>query len=178
MSDIITYHSLAAANQARQQEWDKQGGIDASYRGNEMAGEGGEALEAAMRAILLGAAIGRACNIIKKLERERLGIRGSRAPVADLADELADVVICADLVAGGHGIDLMAAVQKKFNATSEKIGLATRLALDMNLAQRADDLLRANNALVDRARTAERALASLGPVAPEQLEASGARCAT
>lgn len=105
-----TFDSLRAANRARQQEWDQDGQITPSYRGNELAGE-----------------VGEACNVIKKLERERMGIRGSRASVAELADELADVVICADLIAMQYGIDLEAAVARKFNATSEKVGLQTRL---------------------------------------------------
>lgn len=104
------HRTLRTANEFRQREWDKEGGIDASYRGNELAGE-----------------VGEACNIIKKLERERLGIRGSRATTAQLAEELADVVICVDLIAMQYGIDLDAAVAAKFNATSQKYGLATRL---------------------------------------------------
>lgn len=104
------YPTLRAANAARQAEWDKDDRITAAYRGNELAGE-----------------VGEACNIIKKLERERLGIRGSRATLAQLAEELADVVICADLIAMAYGIDLNEAVANKFNATSEKVGLQTRM---------------------------------------------------
>lgn len=174
---MTTFTTLRGANAARQKEWDKAGGIDPAYRANELAGETGEA-----------------CNVIKKLERERLGIRGSRDTVAHLAEELADVVICVDLLAMSYsidlpldsgfpigfpsaafagaelakqvgllcgailavdvviypldrnfaflrviraaygiadlyGIDLDYAVRAKFNATSEKVGLATRLSL-------------------------------------------------
>jgi len=108
---MTTQTNLRAANIARQNEWDQDNQITAAYRGNELAGE-----------------VGEACNVIKKLERERLGILGSRATVEELADELADVVICADLIAMHYGIDLEAAVARKFNATSEKVGLCTRLA--------------------------------------------------
>ncbi|MNS47409.1 hypothetical protein D3C72_799370 [compost metagenome] len=108
---MTTHATLRSANIARQDEWDQDGQITASYRGNELAGE-----------------VGEACNVIKKLERERLGILGSRATVGELADELADVLICADLIAMHYGIDLEAAVARKFNATSEKVGLQTRLA--------------------------------------------------
>jgi NTP pyrophosphatase (non-canonical NTP hydrolase) len=108
----MTVHAdLRAANLARQAEWDTDGQITLSYRGNELAGE-----------------VGEACNIIKKLERERMGIAGSRANLADLAEELADVIICADLIAMQLGIDLNRAVAEKFNKTSEKVGLTTRLA--------------------------------------------------
>jgi len=108
----VTYHSsLRSANEHRQRLWDAGNVISLSYRGNELAGETGEA-----------------CNIIKKLDRERLGLRGSRATKEQLAEELADVVICADLIALSEGIDLDAAVAAKFNATSEKLGWPVRLA--------------------------------------------------
>lgn len=64
---------------------------------------------------------------MKKLERERLGIRGSRATVGQLAEELADVMICVDLIAMQYGIDLGAAGREKFNATSRKVGLSTMI---------------------------------------------------
>lgn len=109
MSEIKT--TLRQANISRQREWDKDSKISIEYRGNELAGE-----------------VGEACNIIKKIARERLGIVGSRATVEQLAEELADVVICADLIAMGEGIDLLGnAVPEKFNATSEKVGMKTRL---------------------------------------------------
>lgn len=107
---ITIYTTLRDANVARQKEWDAGNQIDLAYRGNELAGE-----------------VGEACNVIKKLERERLGIAGSRDTVEHLAEELADVIICADLIAMQAGIDLDAAVRAKFNATSEKVGLLTRL---------------------------------------------------
>lgn len=110
-SPMTTHPTLRSANIARQGEWDQDNQISAAYRGNELAGE-----------------VGEACNVIKKLERERLGILGSRATVGELADELADVLICADLIAMHYGIDLEAAVARKFNATSEKVELRTRLA--------------------------------------------------
>lgn len=104
---------LRRANIARQAEWPGADQVTLAFRGVELAGETGEA-----------------CNLVKKLERERLGIRGSRATVADLGLELADVVISADLVAADAGVDLAAAVAEKFNATSEAQGLATRLPIE------------------------------------------------
>lgn len=101
---------LSIANVERQKEWDQDGSITLAYRGNEFAGEAGEA-----------------CNVIKKLERERLGIRGSRATKEQLADELADVIICASLIANATEIDLWAAVVAKFNKTSDANRLATKL---------------------------------------------------
>ena len=101
---------LRAANVARQAEWCPEQLPDLSFRGNELAAETGEA-----------------CNVIKKLERERLGWVGSRDTVEHLGEELADVVITADLVANQADIDLGAAVIRKFNATSENNGLGTRI---------------------------------------------------
>lgn len=110
MTEIpFNFNTLREANINRQKEWDVDSQITPSYRALEMAGE-----------------VGEACNVVKKLERERLGIKGSRANLDQLAEELADVIITADLVAEMYGIDLDEAVSKKFNATSEKIGLKTR----------------------------------------------------
>lgn len=106
----MSFDKLRAANAKRQKEWDREDKITLTYRGTELGGEVGEAL-----------------NVIKKLERERLGIKGSRATLADLAEELADVIICCDLIAMATGIDLTEAVEQKFNMTSEKVGLVTRL---------------------------------------------------
>lgn len=95
-------------NMQRDREWDPEMKLDLSFLGNEMAGE-----------------VGEACNIIKKLERERLGIKGSTATTQDLKDELEDVLICVALVANKAGILLNPAL--KFNKTSEKYGLAVRM---------------------------------------------------
>jgi NTP pyrophosphatase (non-canonical NTP hydrolase) len=120
------FGNLRRANEARQKEWDKDNRITLSFRGNELAGE-----------------VGEACNIIKKIERERIGLPGSRATKEQLAEELADVVICADLIAMEEGIDPMRrAVPAKFNSTSRKVGLETRLSPAMEYtAQEVSGLL-------------------------------------
>jgi NTP pyrophosphatase (non-canonical NTP hydrolase) len=102
--------ALRIANVARHEEWDVDNQITLLYLGNELAGE-----------------IGEACNVIKKLERERMGIRGSRDTIEHLAEELADGIICIDLAAAYCGIDLSRAVRTKFNLTSAARGLKTRL---------------------------------------------------
>jgi NTP pyrophosphatase (non-canonical NTP hydrolase) len=104
------YTSLRSANLARHREWAGAVEIPATFRSTELAGE-----------------VGEACNIVKKLERERLGIAGSRTSLDKLAEELADVVICADLLAMHYGIDLVSATQSKFNQTSIERGFKTRL---------------------------------------------------
>ena len=65
----------------RQAEWDPSDVITLAFRGNELAGE-----------------VGEACNIIKKMERARLGLRGSSVSKEALASELADAIICIDLI--------------------------------------------------------------------------------
>ena len=77
---------LHKANYARCKEWDPDTVLDLPFWGVELAGE-----------------VGEACNVIKKLERERLGLRGSRATIQQLSEELADCIICTDLVAIGYG---------------------------------------------------------------------------
>jgi acyl carrier protein/NTP pyrophosphatase (non-canonical NTP hydrolase) len=106
----LTLAALRAANVARHQEWDPNGKVDLSFRAIELGGEVGEAL-----------------NVIKKLVRESIGIAGSRTTVTALSEELADVVICSDLVAMSAGVDLEAAVVAKFNTTSDKVGLSTKI---------------------------------------------------
>src|ERR1700740_3068363 len=96
-------HSLRQANIARDKIWNPNKELSLSWRGNELAGE-----------------IGEACNILKKLEREKLGLKGSRSTPEKLAEELADGIICIDLTAMQFDIDLVKAVISKFNATSTK----------------------------------------------------------
>jgi NTP pyrophosphatase (non-canonical NTP hydrolase) len=101
---------LRTAQDARQKQWDPGVKLDLAYFGNAAAGEMGEA-----------------CNIIKKLERDRHGLPGSRATVGQLADELADVIIYLDLIAAKTGIDLETAIKNKFNKDSHKHGFDSLL---------------------------------------------------
>lgn len=112
----LSIRSLQQAHVERQDEWCPDQKPDLSFRGNEMAGE-----------------VGEACNVVKKLERERLGWRGSRSTKEKLAEELADVIHCAILTAITAGIDLEPAVIAKFNATSEANGLSSRIASTADL---------------------------------------------
>jgi NTP pyrophosphatase (non-canonical NTP hydrolase) len=102
------------ANTARQAEWPGGEHVDLAFRGLELAGEVGELLDP-----------------VKKVVRLKRGIKGTYEQMLDLSlalqDELADVVICTDLLAMELGVDLSKAVAFKFNATSEKHGLETRL---------------------------------------------------
>lgn len=110
MNETDFFTKLRLANEDRQSEWDEDTKITVEYLGNAAAGE-----------------LGEACNIIKKLARERMGLRGTRGNIDDLANELADVIIYLDLIAARFDIDLGNAIKAKFNATSEKYGLNTRI---------------------------------------------------
>lgn len=123
----MSFHALRVAQLQREAEWDKDAPTGASFRGNELGGETGEALEAALNLIAFGAASGRVQNLLKKLDRAKFGMVGSVAAVDDLADELSDVIICVDRVASRFKIDLWPAVVHKFNKTSVKNGLKTML---------------------------------------------------
>lgn len=139
MLERKTFRSLQEANRARNDEWDPGGKLDGAFTGVEHAGEVGEAIEQiaaqiekALMALDHVAVSGKVSNIVKKRVREERGIRGSRASLADLADELADDVITAYLVARAYDLDLDAAIERKFNATSEKQGLHVFLDLTSN----------------------------------------------
>ena len=101
---------LREANLAREAERNPKAVASLLYRAVELGGEAGECL-----------------NVVKKLERQRLGIAGSTATLDQLADELADVLICVDLVAMAAGVDLEAALVRKFNSASAKLGVETRI---------------------------------------------------
>jgi len=98
--------TLRTASLMRQSFWDPENKIDLQYRAVELGGEVGELL-----------------NKIKKLSRERLGLRGSRTSTSEIAEELGDIIICVDLVAMLLRVDLWPEVVKKFNADSKKYNL-------------------------------------------------------
>lgn len=111
--DNLAFWQLREQNMSRVKRWHPgfPGGPGDGWTGgdwgNAMAGEAGEA-----------------CNVVKKLRRAEEGFKGTLdAPPAGLvealADELADLVTYADLVAAYYGIDLGEAVRNKFNQVSQ-----------------------------------------------------------
>lgn len=101
---------LREANITRQIEWQNGKDLTIEYRGNELAGEAGEL-----------------CNLLKKVARERIGLRGTRANITDLKKEIGDVLVCLDLIANDLGLHLDECVEWAFNSTSEKYELKTFL---------------------------------------------------
>jgi hypothetical protein len=72
---------------------------------------------------------GKACNIAKKLERERLGLAGSRSTVFELGGQLGYLLWQTTYLAWIFAIRLDVAVATKFNKTSEKVGLTTMMVV-------------------------------------------------
>jgi len=104
----FSFQQLREANTKRQVEWSngKAGGTSLEFRCIELTGEVGETM-----------------NMIKKLMRTRMGMTGGVPEVEaieNIAEELADIVICCDLVAEKMNIQLGRSVVGKFNATSKK----------------------------------------------------------
>lgn len=123
---------LMLAIDERTKEWDKNADTGVLYRAVELAGEVGEAAQAAfetfVQAFMMSVSAGRMLNVVKKLEREHMGMSGSRATKEDLANEIADTIICALRLARKAGIDPWWAVVRKFNEVSLKLGLNTLVA--------------------------------------------------
>lgn len=103
-------HDLQVANQNRNAEWDPDSKLTPLFFAVELAGE-----------------VGEVCNMVKKMEREALGIKGSRVTFRQLEDEIGDAMICLALLANAYDINLEYVTARKFNETSEKLGLECRL---------------------------------------------------
>ena len=114
---MLTFRELRDVSASRCARWHPVSAWSLSDWGVAMGGEAGEAL-----------------NVIKKLNRIRDGIVGNKglteeALLHKLAEELADTVIYADLLATAAGIDLEGVIVKKFNKVSEENNFPERLEL-------------------------------------------------
>jgi len=117
--DDLTLKAFHEANERRRTS-DSGGGTEKTWNlvdwTNELCGEAGEL-----------------ANLAKKVRRARPAQNGKKADptleeaTPDLAAEIADVVICASLVAGYLGIDLEKAVREKFNIVSDRMGSNIKL---------------------------------------------------
>lgn len=102
--------NLREVNKTRSAAWSKGTAFPLSFHATELAGETGEV-----------------CNDIKKLYRLQHGLEGGVDTMPNLREELADVIICADLLAMKLDINLEEEITKKFNKVSEKYGFKERL---------------------------------------------------
>jgi NTP pyrophosphatase (non-canonical NTP hydrolase) len=101
---------LRRVNGERWLAWAEGAAPDPLYMANEFGGEAGEVL-----------------NVVKKLEREARGWRGSRDTVEHLGEEIGDCIICLDSLARAYGLDLTEVTAAKFNKTSDANGFPHRI---------------------------------------------------
>lgn len=118
----MTFAEVTAVNRERCGRWHPGFPNDDDWSGadwsNAMCGEAGEL-----------------ANVVKKLRRVECGYPSNPLkPEQDetwlraaLADEAADVYLYLDLLCVKYGVDLPAAIVRKFNAVSERQGLPDRL---------------------------------------------------
>lgn len=119
--NALSFAGLRSANVRRCTRWHPGFPFDQQWTGadwsNAAAGEMGEA-----------------CNVVKKIRRLETGCDPGPddPPVsklrAMLADEIADTITYLDLLGAYYGIDVAAAVVRKFNAVSVRQGFPERLA--------------------------------------------------
>lgn len=65
---------------------------------------------------------GELCNKIKKLERAKLGWKGSTTTLEETMHEMGDVLICLDHIASALGVSLYEYAKMAFNSKSEEMG--------------------------------------------------------
>lgn len=112
----LSLDALRQVNKERGIEWTGPGPITwetVLFMTTELAGE-----------------VGEAANVIKKLARQAYGWKGGISEETGrdmLLEELADIVICVDRLAEVFNIDLNTAIRDKFNKTSLKNGLNTKI---------------------------------------------------
>lgn len=112
-ADFLT--RLREANAARNEE----------YR----AKTAGQPLPLLFRATEFAGEVGELCNVIKKMERERLGWGGKRATMDDLREEFGGVLATLDLLAMELSIDLADVTAREFNKVTNRLGLTVTLPI-------------------------------------------------
>lgn len=130
MTSTLQFDELQDANRERGKIWGKGQEIPYLFNAVELGGETGELVEALEIGLHAAASAGKTLNAVKKYYRGEIGIAGGvevEKSLDGIRDELGDVVICCSLLANKLGIDLGAATKAKFNKTSDKYGLPTKL---------------------------------------------------
>lgn len=125
----ITLGQIRQANVERQKEWDGDAQFSEVFFANALGGETGEMAEVVL-ALQIQIAVGKAENIVKKMERGRMGLPGSTASVSELGKELADILTYVDLLANKVGLDLATCWVAKYNEVSDKYGMHSHVTID------------------------------------------------
>jgi NTP pyrophosphatase (non-canonical NTP hydrolase) len=108
---MTQYADLRTANVVRQAEWDTGGNMTLSYNGNELAGEVGELIDAALAAL----------------------DEGDQTNLTALRHEIADVIICCDLLALRLDLQLFTELEIENDYKSESLTKARLLLLATKL---------------------------------------------
>lgn len=115
LGDVVISADLVAMDLGLSLQTRDPSTLDGSWRASS---------EVCMRMVLASLQV---CNLVKKIDRERLGIPGSRANPQHVGLLLQGVVDWAYMLADHVGRPLWPEVVAKFNSTSAKVGLTTRL---------------------------------------------------
>jgi NTP pyrophosphatase (non-canonical NTP hydrolase) len=82
-------------------------------------------------AVAVSGEVGELCNVVKKLNRERDGLKGNKESMTELQialwKEVADVYLYLDLFAQAAKMDLATAIAHKFDEVSIRNGFPERL---------------------------------------------------
>lgn len=114
-SDYDFFGELKELNIKRQAEWDSEDKLDLSFRALEFMTECGELGEK-----------------VKKLIREKRGLKGNKTDLNDIREEVGDAIItlvllCKDIEdSTGQTIDIQQCTKDKFNKTSNKYNFVTK----------------------------------------------------
>lgn len=132
MATDFSIYDLRRANAARQAEWPGGEHVDLAFRGLEHNGEVGEFSDSVVALLLdLNRGAMRMSNVLKKITRLDRDISGTSEGrdqlIHAVMEEAGDTLITLDLVMMELGLDLGQSTKGKFNATSAKHGLKTRL---------------------------------------------------
>ena len=125
---LLGFLELRQANLLRAREWSPTGkDIVVPFARCELAEQVDQAIHAMSAALHVAMGTWALCDANKEAEQAKAGIAGGVADRTELLLGLADLVILTDFLAMRLGVDLGAAIVKKFNLTSRERGFGTKL---------------------------------------------------
>lgn len=118
LTNELTIWHMGQANAVRTRRWHPGFPLDTEWGSSDWS-------------TALAGEVGEVCGVIKMMRRLEGGhqeVKRTREELLEhLGDEIADVILYADLLATKHGLDLEECIVKKFNKTSIKWGYPDRL---------------------------------------------------